>query len=66
VGAERLHDPCWPEEAEIRATFTEQGGKTRITMESPGIPAGKDADMAEEGWGQSSDRLATYPVKKST
>jgi uncharacterized protein YndB with AHSA1/START domain len=50
--------PDWPAETKVTVTFVEKGGQTELTLESPGIPPGRDADVAQAGWSQSLERLA--------
>lgn len=47
----------WPLEAEMVITFEEEGGKTRMTMRQPDVPAGPDRNNAIQGWNESMDKL---------
>jgi hypothetical protein len=42
----------------VTVTFEEHGGKTTLTLQHVGIPAGADRDGAYVGWNQSLDKLA--------
>jgi uncharacterized protein YndB with AHSA1/START domain len=48
----------WPLELLTTLTFEELDGRTRITLRHTGLPSGEQAEMAEEGWNQSLDKLA--------
>jgi len=48
----------FPLELMVTVTFTEQDGKTKMTLQHDGFPAGEMADMCREGWNQSFDKLA--------
>jgi uncharacterized protein YndB with AHSA1/START domain len=41
-------------------TFEDVGGKTRMTLQHDGLPAGEHFSGANEGWNQSFDKLAEY------
>lgn len=46
----------WPMELEVKISFKEEAGKTKMTLEHIGLPA-EIFDMCEEGWNQSFDKL---------
>jgi uncharacterized protein YndB with AHSA1/START domain len=51
----------WPNEALITATFENENGKTKLTMrQQVGAASAEDRGGAEQGWGESFDRLAEY------
>ena len=47
-----------PLELRVELDFKEARGKTRFTLRHFGIPAGRDRDLAEQGWNESLDKLA--------
>ena len=51
-------DADWPGETQISVTFEEDDGRTKVTLEHVGMPAGTGRDMAEAGWNESLDKLA--------
>ncbi len=51
-------DADWPVETQISVTFEEDDGRTKVTLEHVGMPAGTGRDMAEAGWNESLDKLA--------
>lgn len=53
----------WPDETLVTVTFAGQDGKTELTLQLSGAPAGTDRDMAVAGWGESLDRLGEYLAK---
>ena len=57
--------PDWPAEALITATFTEQAGKTRLTVQHTPLPSGRERDLCEQGWSESLDKLADYLAQAS-
>lgn len=50
----------FPLELLITVTLEDLGGRTRLTLRHDGVPAGEQFDGAQEGWGTSFDKLATY------
>lgn len=48
----------WPLELLIRVDFTEERGRTRMTLQHTGFPPGDDQEQAKTGWNESFDRLA--------
>lgn len=50
----------WPLELLVTVTFEEYAGKTKLTLQHSGIPAGENRDSAEDGWNESFDKLAEY------
>ena len=48
----------WPLELLVTVTFEEYEGKTKLTLQHIGIPAGENRDLAEAGWNESFDKLA--------
>ncbi len=50
--------PDYPVETLVTVTFAEQGGKTLLTLQHAGFPAGEGSDMTEAGWRSQLDRLA--------
>lgn len=53
----------WPLEMHLKVTFEDHDGKTRLTLQHIGIPAGKMNDMTKAGWNESLDKLADLVVK---
>jgi uncharacterized protein YndB with AHSA1/START domain len=47
----------WPLETTMTVTFDEASGKTALTLEYSGVPAGKMSEMAKAGWNESLDKL---------
>jgi uncharacterized protein YndB with AHSA1/START domain len=47
-----------PLEMLVTVTFEEHEGKTTLTLQHVGIPAGAERDGAYVGWNQSLDKLA--------
>jgi uncharacterized protein YndB with AHSA1/START domain len=47
-----------PLEMEVKVTLEDIGGKTRMTLEHDGMPAGEMLEQAKAGWNQSFDKLA--------
>lgn len=58
VPASHYGMPDMPLEMIVTVTLVEQGGKTVMTMQHAGLPAGEHASGANEGWNQSFDKLA--------
>jgi uncharacterized protein YndB with AHSA1/START domain len=50
--------PDFPLEMLVTVTFEEHEGKTKLTLQHVGIPAGENSDLAEAGWNESFDKLA--------
>jgi uncharacterized protein YndB with AHSA1/START domain len=51
----------WPREALVTATFTDEGGGTRLDLRHDVGSAPKDQrDMCYQGWSESLDKLAAY------
>lgn len=48
----------WPSEFLVTVTFEEHEGKTLMTLQGVGAPAGEMLDMAKAGWNESFDKLA--------
>lgn len=57
-------DSQMPLEMKITVEFEEVDGKTKMTLKHEGIPAGKDRDGAQAGWGTSFDKLAEHLEKE--
>jgi uncharacterized protein YndB with AHSA1/START domain len=53
----------WPLELLVTVTFEEYEGKTKMTLQHVGIPAGENRDLTEAGWKESFDKLAEYLEK---
>jgi uncharacterized protein YndB with AHSA1/START domain len=53
----------WPLELLVTVTFEEYEGKTKMTLQHVGIPAGENRDLTEAGWNESFDKLAEYLEK---
>jgi uncharacterized protein YndB with AHSA1/START domain len=49
--------PDFPLEMLVIVTFEEQNGKTKMTLQHTGIPAGPDSEGAKQGWNESFDKL---------
>jgi uncharacterized protein YndB with AHSA1/START domain len=51
----------WPREALLTVTFVEQDGRTTLTLRhAVGAASASEADMCQQGWNESLDRLAAY------
>jgi uncharacterized protein YndB with AHSA1/START domain len=48
----------WPLELLVTVTFEEHEGKTKLTLQHVGIPAGENSKLAQQGWNESFDKLA--------
>jgi len=49
----------WPAELVVTVTFEEHGkGRTRLTLQHVGIPAGRMRELTEAGWSSSLEKLA--------
>ena len=48
----------FPLEMLVTVTFEDQNGKTKVTLEHIGLPAGPEGEGAEQGWSESFDKLA--------
>jgi len=48
----------WPDEMLVTVTLEDLEGKTRMTMQHAGLPAGPMREMAGAGWNGSFDKLA--------
>ena len=53
----------WPLELLTTVTFEEAGGKTRLTLQHEGLPAGEQREMAGYGWNESLDKLESCLAK---
>ncbi|MBI0583263.1 MAG: SRPBCC domain-containing protein [Methanomassiliicoccus sp.] len=49
---------AWPLESEVTVTFEDLGGRARIIIRQPGIPAGEGVEVSSAGWKESLDKLA--------
>jgi len=52
--------PDWPEEALIEVNFTEEAGKTKVTVRHSPIKPGDEREMCRKGWNECLDKLADY------
>lgn len=50
----------WPLELLVTVIFEENDGKTKVTLQHEGIPAGENRDSAKAGWNESLDKLSEY------
>jgi uncharacterized protein YndB with AHSA1/START domain len=50
----------WPLELEVTVMFEEVDGKTKLTLHHQGFPDRENRDLAEAGWKESFNKLATY------
>ena len=50
--------PDFPLEMLVSVTFEDQAGKTKMTLEHIGLPAGSEGEAAQQGWSESFDKLA--------
>jgi uncharacterized protein YndB with AHSA1/START domain len=50
--------PDFPLEMLVIVTLEDQGGKTKMTLQHIGLPAGSEGEGAEQGWSESFDKLA--------
>jgi len=48
----------WPDETIVTLTFEDHAGKTKMTLQHAGIPAGESSEMTQAGWSTSFDKLA--------
>ena len=58
VPASHYGMPDMPLEMLVTVTFTEQDGRTTMTLIHSGLPASETEGNAKEGWSQSFDKLA--------
>jgi uncharacterized protein YndB with AHSA1/START domain/predicted enzyme related to lactoylglutathione lyase len=49
----------WPLELMVTVTFHKEDGKTRLTLQHQGFPDHENRDLAESGWKESLDKLAS-------
>ena len=56
----------FPMEMEVKITFEDIDGRTKMTMHHAGFPAGQMSEMAEIGWKQSFDKLADSLTHEKT
>ena len=49
-----------PLEMLVTVTFEDLKGKTRLTLTHAGLPSGPDREGANQGWGESFDKLAAF------
>jgi len=54
----------WPLELVVTVTFQEEHGQTRFTLEHAGFPDNENKNLAEAGWNESLDKLASYLEKR--
>jgi uncharacterized protein YndB with AHSA1/START domain len=47
----------WPSELPLTVTFEDIGGRTKLTLQEPGIPTAEHRDLARDGWIESLDKL---------
>jgi uncharacterized protein YndB with AHSA1/START domain len=47
----------WPMELTVTITFEDLGGKTRMTLNHAGLPAGQMKELCGIGWNESFDKL---------
>ena len=52
--------PDFPLEMLMTLTLEEYNGKTKLTLQHVGIPAGENRDSAQQGWNESLDKLVEY------
>ena len=50
----------WPLELNLTLMFEEFDGKTKLTLQHQGFPDRENRDLAEAGWKESFNKLATY------
>jgi uncharacterized protein YndB with AHSA1/START domain len=50
--------PDFPLEMLVTVTLEDQDGRTKMTLEHIGLPAGSEGEGAEQGWSESFDKLA--------
>jgi len=50
----------WPLELMVTVTFKKEDGKTRLTIQHEGFPDRENRDLAEAGWNESLDKLASF------
>jgi len=48
----------FPVEMLVIVTFEDLGGKTKLTLEHIGVPAGPQSEGTQQGWSESFDKLA--------
>jgi uncharacterized protein YndB with AHSA1/START domain len=47
----------WPSELPLTVTFEDVGGRTKLTLQEPGIPTAEQRELARGGWIESLDKL---------
>ena len=47
----------------MTVNFQEEDGQTRFTLEHAGFPDNENKNLAEAGWNESLDKLASYLEK---
>jgi uncharacterized protein YndB with AHSA1/START domain len=52
----------WPLELLVTVKFEDIGGRTKMTLQHEGIPAGMMLEQCEAGWRESFEKLADYVV----
>ena len=52
----------WPSELLVTVTFEDVGGKTRMTLQHAGLPAGQMSDLVRAGWNESFDKFSNSIV----
>ena len=56
--------PTWPREALVTLTFAEHEGRTTLTLRhAVGTATVSEAEMCQQGWSESLDKLAAYLAK---
>jgi uncharacterized protein YndB with AHSA1/START domain len=58
-------DEDFPLEMEVRITFEEQDGKTKMTLRHIGLPEGNMNEMTSISWNESFDKLASLVFDES-
>ena len=64
--------PDTPLETLLTVTFEDLGGKTKLTLRHAGLPAGRESELAGQGWNETLDKLAaalpetTFSVNRGT
>lgn len=55
----------WPAESLVTVTFTDEGNKTKLTLQHTDVPDNAEGDMCKKGWGEMLDRLVENFSKSS-
>jgi uncharacterized protein YndB with AHSA1/START domain len=54
----------WPDETIVTINFSEQAGRTKLTLRHSPVKPSKDRDMCQKGWNECLDKLTYYLAKE--